>query len=54
MFIGRKYVTDGSSVLIVDDDVTIREMLREYLESNQYQVYEADSGAAMRELLSVM
>lgn len=26
-------------------------MLREYLESNQYQVYEADSGAAMREHL---
>lgn len=41
-----------SSVLIVDDDATIREMLKEYLESNQYQVYEADSGAAMREHLS--
>ena len=41
----------GDSVLIVDDDATIREMLREYLESNQYQVYEADSGAAMREHL---
>jgi two-component system phosphate regulon response regulator OmpR len=45
-------VADISSVLIVDDDATIREMLREYLESNQYQVYEADSGAAMREHLA--
>ncbi|KPJ95211.1 MAG: chemotaxis protein CheY [Gammaproteobacteria bacterium SG8_11] len=44
-------MTDSSSVLVVDDDPTIREMLKEYLESNQYQVYEADSGAAMRERL---
>jgi two-component system phosphate regulon response regulator OmpR len=45
-------VVDISSVLIVDDDPTIREMLREYLEANQYLVYEADSGAAMREHLA--
>ncbi len=45
-------VADISSVLIVDDDPTIREMLREYLESSQYQVHEADSGAAMREHLA--
>jgi DNA-binding response OmpR family regulator len=41
-------VPDNCCVLIVDDDPTIREMLKDYLESNQYQVYEADSGAAMR------
>lgn len=51
VFVGRKYMTNSSSVLIVDDDPTIREMLREYLESNQYQVFEADSGTAMREQL---
>ena len=45
-------VSDNCCVLIVDDDPAIREMLRDYLESNQYQVYEADSGAGMREQLS--
>lgn len=45
-------MAENSRVLIVDDDPTIREMLRDYLEGNQYQVQEADSGAAMRQQLA--
>lgn len=38
-------------LLIVDDDVSVRAMLREYLEGHGFVVAEAGSGAAMREQL---
>jgi DNA-binding response OmpR family regulator len=40
-------------LLIVDDDVSVRAMLREYLEGHGFAVAEAGSGAAMREQLQV-
>ena len=36
-------------LLIVDDDPSVREMLREYLEGHGFEVAEAGSGAQMRE-----
>ena len=36
-------------ILIVEDDVTVREMLAEYLGTHGYEVASADSGAVMRE-----
>ena len=39
-------------VLVVDDEVEIREMLAEYLGSHGFEVVTADSGKAMRELLA--
>ena len=41
-----------ASILIVDDDPQIRELLTEYLSNNGYQVLEADSGKAMRQSLA--
>jgi DNA-binding response OmpR family regulator len=38
-------------LLIVDDDVSVRAMLREYLEGHGFAVAEAGSGVAMREQL---
>ncbi len=38
-------------LLVVDDDASIRAMLREYLEAHAFVVAEADSGAQMRECL---
>ena len=35
-------------VMIVDDDPEVREMLREYLTSNGFEVMQADSGQTMR------
>ena len=35
-------------MLIVDDDASIRKMLAEYLSGHGYEVYQADSGEAMR------
>lgn len=40
------------SVLVVDDDSTIRELLADYLGENQYRVLLAGSAAEARELLS--
>jgi DNA-binding response OmpR family regulator len=43
---------DGSArLLIVDDDPSVRSMLREYLEDHAFVVAEAGSGAQMRECL---
>jgi len=36
-------------ILIVDDDPTVRAMLREYLEGHGFWIDEADSGAGMRD-----
>ena len=38
-------------LLVVDDDASVRAMLREYLEGHGYAVAEADSGARMRALV---
>lgn len=45
-------MADNHCVLIVDDDAEVREMLRDYLESNLYEVAEVESGTAMREYLA--
>lgn len=39
----------SARLLVVDDDPSVRAMLREYLEGHGYQVAEADSGSQMRE-----
>ncbi|MEJ7928569.1 response regulator [Ramlibacter sp. AN1015] len=39
----------SARLLVVDDDVSIRAMLREYLQAHGYQVAEADNGVQMRE-----
>ena len=31
-------------ILIIDDEVPIRKMLKKFLEKNNYQVWEADNG----------
>ena len=31
-------------ILIVDDEIAIREVIKEYAEANEYQVIEADNG----------
>ena len=36
-------------ILIVEDDVSVREMLAEYLGTHGYEVAQADGGAVMRE-----
>jgi two-component system phosphate regulon response regulator OmpR len=38
-------------ILIVEDDVTVREMLAEYLATHGYEVAQANRGAAMREAI---
>ena len=35
----------GSKVLVVDDDLEVRELLREFLGAKGYEVYAAESGA---------
>jgi DNA-binding response OmpR family regulator len=45
--------TDSAiSILVVDDDPIIRELLTDYLEDNQYSVMTAGSATAARELLA--
>jgi DNA-binding response OmpR family regulator len=45
---GSIMATNGS-VLIVEDDRQVRDMLAEYLATHGYEVMQADGGAAMRE-----
>jgi two-component system OmpR family response regulator len=40
-------------ILVVDDDVAIRELIREYLTANDFQVSVAETGADMDRVLSV-
>jgi len=48
-FVARLYTFRmGTRLLVVDDDLSIREMLSEYLSSHGYEVALADGGAAMR------
>ena len=41
----------GKRILAVDDDPSIREMVRDYLVDNDFQVYTAASGEEMNQLL---
>ncbi len=43
----------GASILVVEDDPTIREMIAEYLDGHGYAVAQAESGDAMRSALAV-
>ncbi|MGZ8156176.1 MAG: response regulator [Burkholderiales bacterium] len=44
-------MSNNGSVLIVEDDQEIREMVAEYLEGQGYDVHQAESGADMRETI---
>jgi DNA-binding response OmpR family regulator len=44
-------MTARTRLLVVDDDLSVRSMLREYLEGHGYAVAEAGSGPQMRELI---
>jgi len=48
---GFAHVADTGRVLVVDDDATLSEMLREYLGTHGYEVSCVASGAAMRSQL---
>jgi two-component system phosphate regulon response regulator OmpR len=41
----------NGSVLVVEDDQAIREMVAEYLGANGYAVHQAESGSDMREAI---
>jgi DNA-binding response OmpR family regulator len=43
---------EGVSVLVVDDDPDVRELLNDYLSEHGFEVLQAESGAAMRALLA--
>jgi DNA-binding response OmpR family regulator len=42
----------AASILVVEDDAAVREMIAEYLEGHGYAVAQAESGAAMRRALA--
>jgi two-component system phosphate regulon response regulator OmpR len=42
-------VAPNGRILIVEDDVSVREMLAEYLGTHGYEAVQADGGAVMRE-----
>jgi two-component system, OmpR family, response regulator len=42
----------AASILVVEDDAAVREMIAEYLDGHGYAVAQADSGAAMRKALA--
>ena len=44
-------MASNGCVLIVEDDAAIREMVAEYLGSQGYEVYQAESGSDMREAI---
>jgi two-component system phosphate regulon response regulator OmpR len=44
-------MTDTASVLVVDDDPDVRDLIRDYLSDHGYRVLEADGAEAMRTLL---
>ena len=50
--LGTTTMADLIDILVVDDDPDIRDILSDYLSDHGYQVHEADSGPAMRELLA--
>ena len=44
---------EKKSVLIIDDDITIRKLLSHHLKNNSYEVVEADGAARAFEVLKV-
>lgn len=44
-------MTDNASILVVDDEPELREMVEEYLTSKGYTVMTAENGVAMRQIL---
>ena len=50
----RQTMTPSSRILIVEDDVAVREMLAEYLRTHGYEVAEVDRGVAMREAVETV
>jgi two-component system, OmpR family, response regulator len=54
--LGTSLAGDGTTqetvrILLVDDDSSLRGLIRKFLEEQGYEVLEADSGAAMRRIL---
>lgn len=49
---GIASMAESTTVMVVDDDPGVRELLEDYLSGNGYAVVLADSGAAMRERLA--
>ena len=49
---GRRVVEAGAHVLVVDDEVEVRDALREYLLRHRLDVSTADGGQAMRAILA--
>jgi two-component system phosphate regulon response regulator OmpR len=49
---GASAMTTSGSVLIVDDDASVRAMIAEYLGENGYEIGQAESGEAMRAALA--
>ncbi len=47
--LSKKTMAPNTRVLIVEDDLAVREMLAEYLRTHGYDVAEVDRGVAMRE-----
>src|SRR5436190_903109 len=48
---GGLYIVSGKRILAVDDDPSIREMVRDYLVDNDFQVETAANGAEMNQIL---
>jgi DNA-binding response OmpR family regulator len=46
-------MSSSGSVLVVDDDASVRAMITEYLAENGYEVVQAESGESMRAALTV-
>ena len=44
--------TDRSRILVCDDEMDVRGMLKEYLEKRGFEVFEAGDGASLREILT--
>jgi two-component system, OmpR family, response regulator len=46
-------MSDLTTILVVDDECEIRDMLEEYLSKQGFEVYTADGGVAMRQIVLV-
>ena len=45
-------MTEAAHIVVVDDDLDVRETVGEYLRRNGYSVTEADGGAALRDVMA--